>query len=139
MRTSVFHFIEDVLRDYPRTNSYIRDVQDNILAPYNPEHDENVGGGRKQNANNRGVEIQALTIDSDKAIRKLKEHHDIIEWTLEEADDATRTIITELYFKRTPTLTITGVAMSLNISRSAASRKRMYFFNQLVKRFGLRP
>ena len=129
MRIGTFRHVEDILRDYPYTDRYVKEVKDNLSTLY----------GVEENKKENGADVQPVNITSDNAIRHLIEHKYIVEWTFEEADDDTQKIINELYFKRHPTLTVTGVALTLNISRTVVSRKRMRFFNTLVCRLGYRP
>ena len=129
MRTGTFRHVEDILRDYPYTDRYVKEVKDNLRNLYCVDGDIREGK----------IDGQPINIASDNAIRHLIEHKYLVEWTLNESDDDTRQIINELYFKRNPTLTVTGVALTLNISRTVASRKRMHFFNVLVSRLGYRP
>ncbi|WP_164504702.1 transcriptional regulator [Levilactobacillus huananensis] len=139
MRTATFHFVEEILRDYPETEKNIRYIQQEVLGPFNLEPDVGIGGRRKQNRSSRGVEYQAMTIATSKAIHNLRINQYVVEVTLAESDDLTQEIITELYFKRNSTLTITGVAMKLHIGRTVASRKRTSFFEKVVHQLGIRP
>jgi len=110
LRKTTFHYIEDILRDYPQTESYIRDE----------------------------LKKEDMTIIRDRSLRLLREHENVVEWTLKESDNDTKSIIEELYFKHNPVLTITGVALQLHVSRTVASRKRKRFFEQVAKRLGIR-
>lgn len=78
--------------------------------------------------------LKLLTIDEDSRINSLKHHCDVIRACLNEAGNATVTIITALYFEQTPNCTLDTLIAdgSLNISRRMAHRLRDCFLRQVA-------
>lgn len=135
MRTSTFHFLEGMLRDYPRTDKIIADYEEDLRAPFRDGRDENVGGGRMQNNRDDRVENMAITIASDRTLRNLRLYHETIARVLACSDSDTCATIDLLYFKQRK-INMSGVAMQLSVSRSVVSRKRTAFFNELGCQLG---
>lgn len=136
LRIGTFRYIEDILHDYPSTDQYIREREQQIVVPYWPG--DEVTTERSQDGSKHRQTRVAITIATDRYLRLLRENQAVIAETLAESDEDTRAIITALYFKRNSILTITGVAYQLHIGRTTASRKRTRFFNTVAKRLGFR-
>ena len=135
MRSGTYKHIEQILIDHPYIDRYIQDREDAISYPYT-QRDENVGGGKAQYKNNEGTAMKAITIATDKEINFLRFTKQMIDECLSETDEDTLVIITELYFKKNGSLTLTGLSRQLNLSRSQVARKRSDFFEQVALKLG---
>ena len=136
MRRSTFNFIEDMLRDYPHYNEYIRECEEEIRHPY-VEPDENIGGGRSAGKQERLTET-IVRIDEDRRIRQMKRQQRAIAKCLDRSNsDIVRQMCKELYFMNKRRLTLDGVAYKLNISRRTLIRRREDFFIDLAKELGM--
>ncbi|GAY74331.1 transcriptional regulator [Lentilactobacillus kosonis] len=129
MRSGTYKHIEQILKDHPYIDRYIKEREDSISYPY-VERDNNVGGGKAQFKNNEGTARVAITIATDKEIIFLKYTKRMVDECLEETDEDTLEIIQELYFKKRSTMTLTGLGRMLNLSRSQVARKRSDFLKR---------
>lgn len=108
MKRAVFLHIESILRDYPRMNDYI-----------------------KQRLNNK-----YYSLGDDKAVSVLIEQQMVVKNCLVNSSEDDQELIDSLYFHHDPNKTIDGVAMDLNISRSALFYKRNKFMEAIKRGLG---
>ncbi|ARJ72856.1 hypothetical protein LP065_10105 [Latilactobacillus sakei] len=136
MRRSTFNYIEDMLRDYPHYNEYIKECEEEIRHPY-VESDENIGGGRSVGKQEHLTET-IVRIDEDKRIRQMKRQQRAVANCLDRYNsDIVYQMCKELYFVNKRRLTLDGVAYKLNVSRRTLIRRREDFFIDLAKELGM--
>lgn len=136
MRRSTFNYIEDMLRDYPHYNEYIKECEEEIRHPY-VESDENIGGGRSVGKQEHLTET-IVRIDEDKRIRQMKRQQRAVANCLDRYNsDIVYQMCKELYFVNKRRLTLDGVAYKLNVSRRTLIRRREDFFIDLTKELGM--
>lgn len=136
MRRSTFNYIEDMLRDYPHYNEYIKECEEEIRHPY-VESDENIGGGRSAGKQEHLTET-IVRIDEDKRIRQMKRQQRAVANCLDRYNsDIVYQMCKELYFVNKRRLTLDGVAYKLNVSRRTLIRRREDFFIDLAKELGM--
>lgn len=136
MEKAIFNHIEKMLKDYPKIDSYIKQRENEIMYPYKPDRDENIGGGRALNKRDESAEMTAITIADDKYIQGLKRNKEIISRCLKQSDSLTYEIIEQLYFKEFPFLTMTGIAQFNHVDRTVCSRRRTQFFEKIAEELG---
>ncbi|TLQ29492.1 DUF722 domain-containing protein [Lentilactobacillus parabuchneri] len=137
LKKALFDYIAEIISDYPQTNQYIKEREDELTNQFQEFRDENVGGGRAQYKNNTGVQDMAITLAIDKRLNTLRRHAKAVEQCLNECDSDTKAIIEELYIKQHPTLNVYGVAEKVNLSASQVKRRRLKFFEHLSNKLGL--
>lgn len=137
MRRSTFRHIEDILRDYPKIDSYIEERENELRYPVK-QIDENVGGGRSNKFREHQTDI-LITIDEDKRLNMLKKQRDVIDDCLDECGEDTATIVKELYFRKHPELTLDGMITSgmIHLSRSPAYQHRNQFIKDVAEGLGI--
>lgn len=123
------------MRDYPNLDNYIHQRELELMYPHNNNQDENIGGGRS-NVPGKPVENIAITIADDMEIQGLKKNKQIVSDCLSNADNDTKIIVDELYFKKNPTLTLRGIATKLNSNRTTVSNKRTALFEAIRRKQG---
>lgn len=123
------------MRDYPNLDNYIHQRELELMYPHNNNQDENIGGGRS-NVPGKPVENIAITIADDMEIQGLKKNKQIVSECLSKADNDTKIIVDELYFKKNPTLTLRGIATKLNSNRTTVSNKRTALFEAIRRKQG---
>lgn len=130
------------IKDYPSIDKKIHDRREEILVPYNPFEDENIGGGRAENKKDESQEKMALKLASDNYLNKLHRQENAVCKVLHQCavnaeprrlDDTTYMIIDELYLKERRELTIEGIATRVNISRASVFRRRDAFLEAVKK------
>ncbi|WP_125573358.1 hypothetical protein [Levilactobacillus huananensis] len=136
MRTGTFHFLEGILRDYPRSDKIIANYEESLRVPYHDGRDENIGGGHMQNNRDTRVEDMAISIATDRTLRNLRLYKETVARVLAWSDPDTRATIELLYFHPGNQLNMSGVAMKLHIGRTAISRRRTAFFKTLARELG---
>ncbi|UTB72422.1 hypothetical protein A4W72_06045 [Latilactobacillus curvatus] len=136
MRRSTFNYIEDILRDYPNYDTYIRECEQEIRYPHT-ESDENIGGSRSVRKQEHLTET-IVRIDEDKRIRQMKRQQRAVANCLDRSNsDIVYQMCKELYFMNKRRLTLDGVAYKLNVSRRTLIRRREDFFIDLAKELGM--
>lgn len=137
MRRSTFNFIEDMLRDYPHYNEYIKECEEEIRHPY-VEPDENIGGGRSAGKQERLTET-IVRIDEDRRIQQFRKQQRAISKSLDKSNSQiTKMMCEELYFKDNPLLRLEGVAQKLHVSVSTLKRRRLDLFVDICKKLGIK-
>lgn len=135
MEKGIYKHIEQILRDYPDIDDYVRERRQALMYPHNENPDENIGGGRS-NIPNNPVENMVITIADDRQLAALEKNKEVITDCLNCMDEDTKAIVEEIYFKKHPTLTMVGIAEKQHLSLATAKRKRTDFFEKIRKEFG---
>ncbi|WP_353891479.1 transcriptional regulator [Latilactobacillus sakei] len=138
MRRSAFNYIEDILRDYPHYEAYIRECEQEIRYPHT-ESDENIGGGSSAMQQEHAT-ATLIRIEDDRRIKMMRRQQEVIRDCLDfpPSSDVVKEMCDELYFKPNRTLTLEGVAQKLNISVSTLKRVRLSFFRNICKNLGIK-
>ncbi|ANK59827.1 hypothetical protein [Loigolactobacillus backii] len=136
MKRSTFNYIADMLRDYPHIDEYIRDRREMLMYPYDEDHDENVGGG-KGNKISKPQENFVVRLEDDKWLQNMLRQQAIITKCLNRANEITKELLDELYFKDIPELTLTGVAVKYHLDKGQLSRYRSAFFVDVAQSLGM--
>lgn len=134
MERNKFNFITSLLYDYPKTDEYIKQRTEELMYPYNPNHDENIGGGRS-NITDNPVERMAINIATDRRLTTLERNKKIIDQCLDQCSWETYKIIDTVYFKRAKS--VEGVAMEIPLSASQVRRLRQQFFERVADELGI--
>lgn len=134
MKKANFKFVEHILKEYPNSKKYIKEMENEIMNPVSYDVDENVGGGRS-NKKDDHVEQMAITIADNQRINAIKRNHEVIKNIYDRSDLETQMIIYGLYFNGQ--LTLQGVANQTHLSTRQCSRKRTDFFNKVADQLGL--
>lgn len=137
IRSDIRNRCENVLRDYPHIDEYIKDRKLELVYPPR-EVDENVGGGKSSKIS-RPQETYVVTLDQDMRLRMLERQKSAVADCYLATDKDTRTIVDELYFKEHPTYTISGLSIQhkINVSIATAKRMRTNFLSELAKKLGM--
>ncbi len=134
MDRNKFNFITSLLYDYPKTDEYIKQRTEELMYPYNHNHDENIGGGRS-NITDNPVERMAINIATDRRLTTLERNKKIIDQCLDQCSWETYKIIDTVYFKRAKS--VEGVAMEIPLSASQVRRLRQQFFERVADELGI--
>ena len=121
------------LKDYNDTEGYIDDIIKEIRVPYKPaDINSDIKGTR---VDNDLMFDTAWTIESHKAIHRLKRNQSAITKLLQECGNDTEVIIRELYIRKFPQYTLSGLIQNhkLSCGRNKAIDLRKRFFNELDK------
>ncbi|WP_283679937.1 transcriptional regulator [Lentilactobacillus sp. Marseille-Q4993] len=137
MEKALFNYIAEIISDYPETDHYIKEREDELMNQFQEFKDENVGGGRAQFKQNTGVEDMAITLSEDRKLNNLRRHAIAVKKCLDTSDDTTNLIIKELYLQKHQYLTIAGVAAKVYLSDRAVRERRNRFFESVAKELGL--
>ena len=134
MERSKFNFIASMLYDYPHIDTYVKQRTEELMYPYNPNQDENIGGGRSS-VIDMPVERMAINIATDRRLTTLERNKKIIDQCLDQCNGETYKIIDTVYFKRAKS--VEGVAMTIPLSASQARRLRQQFFERVADELGI--
>lgn len=137
LKRSTFNYIKDILREYPDMKRYIHEREEEIRHPYRPT---DVNADIKSGVANSDSMVNTLiTMEGDRRLNLLKRNYLVIEKLMSEVDKDTAIIIEEIYMKKFPKYTLTGLCenLILGCSRNTASKKRNVFFEELAKRLDL--
>lgn len=141
MRAGIKNAIIAILKDYPNYEAYRRERELDLRYPA-IEPDDNVGGGRTTREHDAKMINYIVSIESDKRLRALERQHKAVQYALYEADNDTRTIIEELYFKERPLYSMAGLVMSGKLknilSERSAYRARNEFIEQVADNLGIK-
>jgi len=137
IRTGTKKRIEEILKDYPNMDKYINDRKQELMYPIQAV-DENVGGGKSSKVS-RPQELYVVTLDQDMRLRMLERQKSVVNDCYLAADKDTKTIIDELYFKKNPVYTISGLSVQhkINVSIATAKRMRTKFLSELAVKLGM--
>lgn len=108
MQRAVFLHLEQLLRDYPKIDNFIANIQE---SPY-------------------------FGLDDEKRIITLKQHKNAIRETIKAMDDNVLEVINSLYFQHDPNKTLEGLAYDLHIAPSSLYYRRNKFLETLCKKIG---
>ena len=138
VRKSVQHMLEDILRDYPKLPSYIKQREDELKYP-TPEQDDNVGGGRALNKLSDPVGREVITINDDRWLQQLKKERQAIDECLDESGVVTEKIIQETYFKGNVGLRMVDLCdrQIITVSTTKAYELRNSFLVELGKKLNV--
>lgn len=137
LEKALFNYIAKIISDYPETERYIKEREDELTNQFQEFRDENVGGGRAQFKNNTGVEDMAITLATDKRLANLEKHAKAVDTCLAQCDEVTHKIISEMYLHKHQYLTIPGIAQKFRISERSVRNYRNRFFEQVADQLGL--
>ncbi|MTV83192.1 hypothetical protein [Secundilactobacillus folii] len=121
--------LESILRDYPRIDKYIGVRIAKLSYPYQ-------GHSHVLSKLAVGTMLFDDCIGTDRCLVQLEVNKKCIDYCLKHSDSATRTIIEQLYFQHATKLTLDGIGMRFNMSKSNVSRKRTAFFEFLKQELG---
>lgn len=105
------------------------------MYPLQPA-DENVGGGKRSKIS-KPQEQMVITIDQDRQIHALERQQQVIDDCLDDAGELTRTVITELYFRKHPAYTMTGLSEKLNYNKIGLYELRNKFIEKIATKLGI--
>lgn len=132
MKRGTFKHIEEILRDYPRIEKYLKEREEELLYP-TQEIDENVGGSRSTDII-KVTERKAITLAEDMRLRELRKQKEAIDYTFKKSDYLTQRIIT-CYYMSDIKKTWESVSYELSsgqISTRTLRRLRTDFFKTLA-------
>ncbi|MCP1250099.1 hypothetical protein, partial [Gluconobacter oxydans] len=78
MKRTTIRKVEDILRDYPKIDKYIKKREQELRYPTIPR-DDNVGGGKAQYKYPETTLNMIITIDEDRRINALKHQREVID------------------------------------------------------------
>ena len=119
------------LKDYNDTDEYIKSVMEEIRTPH---RQTDVNGDIKGTKTDNDTMFDTLwTIESHKAISRLKRNKQAIDKLLDECGSDTELIIRELHIKKFPQYTINGLVQNnlLTCGRNKAIELRKKFMREL--------
>lgn len=128
MRRTTFNYIAEILRDYPKIDKYIKEREKELR---NPHFESDLNNGIKSNVGSSDKQLNMLiTIDTDRRLSCLELNKKAVEYALDKADEDTKKIIAELYFRERPKYTIEGLVTNgfVYCSERSAKRLRTDFF-----------
>ena len=137
VRTSTSNYIKDILGDYYQIEKHIKQRQEELRNPY-IENDLNHGIKGNTATFNRHINL-LITIEQDRRLTCLERNKHVISEVMEMADEDTRTIIKELYFRKWPRYTMQGLidAGLIFCSRRQAYILKNKFFDEIACRLNL--
>lgn len=135
MKTAKFKYIETILRDYPKTDEYIKYRMQELMYPFNEHRDENIGGSRGS-MTDFAVERMAITIADDRRLTALSNNKKTIDLCLYRSDNITQKLIKGMYFTNDYP-TIQSAALDISMSCSQLRRRKNEFFAMLEDELGL--
>ena len=137
MKQSTFNYIKDILREFNDLKKYIEKREEEIRYPYRTM---DLNSDIKGNLTSNDSMINTMiTMEEDRRLSLLKKNYIVIDDLLNKADDMTYKIINELYLKKFPRYTLTGLCENniIKCSRNTASKKRTHFFEEVAKQLDL--
>lgn len=132
----------ELIRSYPMMDKLIHDKEMEIMYPFNPNADENIGGGRAENKKDESQEKLALRLASDRELKRLHDQENAVCKVLHQCatnqeprrlDETTYMIIDELYLRERREYTVDKIAIIVNISRASVFRRRDAFVEAVKK------
>ncbi|MEJ1315474.1 transcriptional regulator [Lactiplantibacillus paraplantarum] len=133
MDKTIKNYLEQVLRDYPRTDKYIENRMKQ-LSYFNHNYKTHSTNNEDKNTM---ITMIAININTDRRLTQLELNRTAIDYCLGNSDELTKNIITELYLKSHPFLNLEGVGNKYHTDKATVSRHRMHFFELLAKELGL--
>lgn len=133
MRNSTYRYVVQILRDYRRTDTYIKQREEELMYPYR-SHDENIGGGRSGFISDTTARM-AITIADDRRLSNLENNRNIVDACLNETDEVTKDLIDEMYI--TNNYSIVRASQEINITDRHARRLHSKFVEKVADELGL--
>ena len=99
MKQGTFKYIEQLLRDYPEMDNYIKQREEELIFPDELAIDQNIGGGRSP-VISKPTERMAITITEDKRLQMLIRYKRAIDKLIEEVDPITVGVVQMFYFQK---------------------------------------
>lgn len=117
LKRGTFKHIEDLLRDYPRLDKYLKEREEELLYPVQ-EADANVGGSRSTVVS-KTTERKAINLAEDVRLRQLRKQKEAVEYAFECSDVVTCNAIRLYYMSKTKKTwdTVTFEVASANIHK----------------------
>ncbi|MBR7928461.1 transcriptional regulator [Aerococcaceae bacterium zg-ZUI334] len=136
MKKSTFNYIKDILKDYPNIDRYIKERELELRIP---SKQEDLNSGIRGNRVSDSMTNMLITIEQDRRLSALERNKRVIEDNLQECDNETRVIITELYINKYQKYTMEGLVQNKLIycSRRKAFDLRDAFFENIANDLGL--
>lgn len=136
MDKATFRYLEKILRDYPLTEKYIKNREQELIYKFQEMKDENVGGGRAINKKNDIVERMAIDLATDRRLYNIQRNYEAVEECLKWSKNDVRKVIKAIYFLPN-NKSLEGIASELHTSKSAVIRKRNKFMDNLADKIGI--
>lgn len=129
--------IEEILRDYPNLEKYIRDRRKELMYPIQDD-DENVGGGKSSKVS-RPQEQMIITIDEDLRLKALEREKRAVEKVLLGSDSETYMIADRLYFHNSNNDSLDNLINKHEVlcGHTQAFQRRTKLINGIAKELGL--
>lgn len=121
--------LERILCDYPKIDKQLTVRMAELSYPYQ-------GHSHVLSKLAVGTMLFDDCIGTDRCLAQLEVNKKCIQFCLKHSDKETQTIIDRLYFSHERDLTLEGVGMFLNMSKSTVSRKRAAFLEFLGQELG---
>ncbi|MFC6253763.1 hypothetical protein ACFP1H_04105 [Secundilactobacillus hailunensis] len=121
--------LESILRDYPKIDKYMAVRVAELSYSYQ-------GHSHVLSKLAVGTMLFDDCIGTDRCLAQLEINKQCISYCLKYSDKDTQTIIKQLYFNHDNNLSLEGIGMVLNMSKSSVSRKRTAFFKLLEQELG---
>ncbi|MFK8243861.1 MULTISPECIES: transcriptional regulator [unclassified Facklamia] len=136
MKKSTFNYIKDILKDYPNIDRYIKERELELRIP---SKQDDLNSGIRGNRVSDSMTNMLITIEQDRRLSALERNKRVIEDNLQECDNETRVIITELYINKYQKYTMEGLVQNKLIycSRRKAFDLRDAFFENIANDLGL--
>lgn len=133
MRDGTYRYLVQILKDYRRTDGYIKQREEELMHPYR-ETDENIGGGRSSFISNPS-ERMAITISEDRRLANLERNRDVIDKCMDQTDVVTKELIRYMYIDYN--LNTIRAAQETNISERHARRLHKRFIETIADEIGI--
>ena len=136
MKQGTFKYIEQLLRDYPEMDNYIKQREEELIFPDELAIDQNIGGGRSSFIS-KPTERMAITITEDKRLQMLIRYKRAIDKLIDEVDPITVGVVQMFYFQKPRLRTWEGIAIDSGLSERQCRRFRDKFFVMMADELGL--
>lgn len=136
LKRGTFKHIEDILRDYPRIDSYLKQREEELLHP-TKEQNDNIGGGKSSEIG-KPTEQKGITLAEDMRLKELRKQKEAIEYVFSTCDVITCNAIKSYYMSpMKKTWEIVSYELSSGqLSIQTLKRSRLAFFEKLAKELG---
>lgn len=135
MRTATKRYVEQLLRDYPDLDKYIKKHKEELRYPIK-DYDKNVSIS-KNNKIARPEENLVITLDEDKRLRALQRQKEIIGQCIANSGEVTQIIVQELYFKKHPKYTTEGLAIKLKYAKTYMYKLKLKLIERVASALGI--
>lgn len=134
MRTSTYRYVVQILKDYRRTDTYIRQREEELMYPYQAYQDENIGGGRSGQTSDTTARM-AITIADDRRLSNLEKNRNTVDACLNDTDEVTKDLIYQMYI--TNEYSVIRASQEINITDRHARRLHSKFVEKVADELGL--